>query len=377
MSTSSDAEANLRALIDQHSMMRQGLTARLFAALRSLWRGTDNYDQSLVIAKAARSATLVGAAQRQQSLATIAYLNAVARQHGVTPQAAPPALEYPRQANALNVYQRPAEQFRYRMSLPPNELATPTPVAPPTLTPVDPVPLSPSGDSVEPSPVDDTAPVEARVIFDPTGDAETVAEARILGLTEQDMAMSVRDTASNWLHNQNDVAGWRRVIHPELARKTGMSCGLCIVASDRLYTREELLPLHGGCHCAVVPVYFGADMGSQLNQADLKRIYQAAGTSAASGLKRTRISVKDNGELGPVLVRAGDAFKSPEDVAKDRAGRVVEKSAFDLRASYAAQAATIQANLDRVRGGSGHSDPTTIAWQTTRLAELDKLLASA
>ena len=39
------------------------------------------------------------------------------------------------------------------------------------------------------------------------------------------------------------IRGYRRVIHPEL----GAVCGLCIAASDRIYRKKELLPLHPGC----------------------------------------------------------------------------------------------------------------------------------
>jgi hypothetical protein len=112
------------------------------------------------------------------------------------------------------------------------------------------------------------------------------------------------------------VLGYRRVIHPELSK--GGTCGLCIAASDRLYSYEDLLPVHGGCHCTVLPAFEDDDPGLRINADDLSRLYADAGdTTSGRALKRTRYRVEDNGELGPVLVAAGQNFRDAADVAAD------------------------------------------------------------
>ncbi|MEV0759533.1 hypothetical protein [Nocardia sp. NPDC050435] len=98
------------------------------------------------------------------------------------------------------------------------------------------------------------------------------------------------------------VIGWRRVIHPEES-KSG-SCGLCIAASDRLYTVEELKPIHDHCCCETLPVTADNDPGDELNREDLKRLYGDAGGTGREQLKRTRYKVDNHGELQAVLVPA-------------------------------------------------------------------------
>jgi len=104
--------------------------------------------------------------------------------------------------------------------------------------------------------------------------------------------------------------------------KTG-SCGLCIVASDRIYGRGDLMPLHGRCHCLVAPIVGDVDPGRELNGDDLSALYKGAAVagrqSSTDGrdLKKVRVQVNEHGELGPVLVRQGASFVSPDE-AKQR-----------------------------------------------------------
>lgn len=109
------------------------------------------------------------------------------------------------------------------------------------------------------------------------------------------------------------VDGYRRVIHPELSK--GGTCGLCIAASDRVYHVDELLPIHTGCHCGVLPIINGVDVGHRLNQDDLKRLYAESGSTSADDLKRTQWVIHQHGELGPVLAHKGEHFRGPADVA--------------------------------------------------------------
>ena len=108
------------------------------------------------------------------------------------------------------------------------------------------------------------------------------------------------------------------ILRPELA-KTG-SCGLCIAASDRVYNKASLMPMHGGCNCDVLPIIGAAggtgDPGNSLNNLDLAAVYAEAGNSSDSwDLKRARFEVNEHGELGPVLTVEGHTFTGPDDLA--------------------------------------------------------------
>jgi hypothetical protein len=96
------------------------------------------------------------------------------------------------------------------------------------------------------------------------------------------------------------VTGYRRVIHPERS-KTG-TCGMCIVASDRVYHVAKLMPIHGGCWCTISAVTEDHDPGDDLNSIDIGQLYKHAGGNTAAHLKRTRYQIDDHGELGPTLV---------------------------------------------------------------------------
>ena len=114
-----------------------------------------------------------------------------------------------------------------------------------------------------------------------------------------DLTMAMRESARTVLADADDVIGYRRVIHPEQSR--GGSCGLCVVAADRLYRKSELLPIHGRCRCTIAPVTRAHDPGAELNAADLDQLYGAAGSSRREDLKRVRVTVEQHGELGPQL----------------------------------------------------------------------------
>ena len=96
------------------------------------------------------------------------------------------------------------------------------------------------------------------------------------------------------------AVGYRRVVRPYLS--DGGTCGMCLVAADRVYSRHTLLPIHARCKCTVVPVLrTGEDIGSSLNNLDLGDLYEQAGGQQAESLKRTRYKIVDHGELGPQL----------------------------------------------------------------------------
>ncbi|MGZ6852476.1 MAG: hypothetical protein ACXVGC_00175 [Mycobacteriaceae bacterium] len=160
-------------------------------------------------------------------------------------------------------------------------------------------------------------------------DALTHVLTRADVMNQADVALAARRQDAEFFA-QHKVTGYRRVIHPELA-KTG-TCGLCIAASDQIYHRDRLLPLHDRCNCGVMPIIGGFDAGSALNNLDLSTLYtDAAGGSNKSGtnaadLKRTRYQVDHHGELGPTLV--------PKDSGRKRKA-VTTRGAIAARANSA------------------------------------------
>lgn len=115
------------------------------------------------------------------------------------------------------------------------------------------------------------------------------------------------------LQGSAGITGFRRVLHPELSR-TG-SCALCVVASDNVYKVSQLMPLHNLCKCTVLPIIGALDPGSSLNNLTLTDLYDAAGGSThAFDLKNVKVTVRQHGEYGPVLVIAGQQFTGLDDL---------------------------------------------------------------
>lgn len=140
---------------------------------------------------------------------------------------------------------------------------------------------------------------------------EPQAEAKPTGEPEQQP-----DPEAQPAPGRPRLIGYRRMIHPELS-KSGQSCGMCIVASTRMYYKADLMAIHEGCNCLPLPIYEGNDPGGFINDDELQRFYDAAGGNQARELKNTRYQIDEHGEIGPVLSRYGKPIKSAEDVKRD------------------------------------------------------------
>jgi hypothetical protein len=55
------------------------------------------------------------------------------------------------------------------------------------------------------------------------------------------------------------------------------------------------------------------DPGQSLNADSLRELYRLGG--GTGDLARVRYAVNEHGELGPLLTRAGQAFRGPDDIA--------------------------------------------------------------
>lgn len=144
--------------------------------------------------------------------------------------------------------------------------------------------------------------------------AVQAAVDRAATIVDDDLTLAMRESARRHAQATPGVIGLRRVIHPEMSK--GGVCGLCIAASDRVYSVRRLLPVHGHCRCTVAEVTKKSDPGSSLNSMSLDDLYRTAGGTGWE-LKATRYQVNEHGELGPVLAPKSTHWRGPRDVKAD------------------------------------------------------------
>jgi hypothetical protein len=274
--------------VDQFAAQMDQLRTRLASALLVLYAGFDGWYDDDLVERIARETVrlLVADIDIVQGLAD-SYATQVLHQITGEPITIPPTRlpEIRNGADLVGVYRRPAEHYRHLVA-----------------------------------------------VGNPPAEAEAKATRRLERMTNIDLAIAARDAQlAQYGVRQTDgqLGQYRRIVHPELAR-TG-TCGLCIVASDRIYSTAELMPLHPNCHCTTAPVVGDVDPGNSLNNLALQQLYADAGSTAAAELRQTRYQVNDHGEYGPVITRAGDDFKGPGDVKPleedvDRARRMLDQT---------------------------------------------------
>ena len=260
-------------LVAYQAMMTGQLTAQTVQMLLRLWSPFRRwYDEDSVIAHAARSATTVETAQRQVRARQRTYMRFIYREMGIefprselidnalieTGVRIPGGVDiYPRiDVSPLDVWMRPAETFRYEVS---------------------------------------------KGLRD--NEALLKSLERIETMAHTDVSLAKREEIDAIYRATPKVHGYRRVIHPELS-EDGTSCGLCVVASNRVYNKGQLLPIHDKCNCETLPIAGDNDPGKELNQDDLNAIYEAAGGNSAANLLKTKVFFKDHGELGPIIAGA-------------------------------------------------------------------------
>lgn len=322
-STEAAAVAAASVWIDQVAAARAQYTQRAVAQIVASWAAFRAwYDSQQVAAQAAQSASTSTQAQ-----AAIAAVMAQYIAHVVGALTGAPKVDVPRLGDLVirngvdlsRVHDRPAEVYRWNYALTLNEQV-----------------------------------------------ALEMAQQRALRLVEDDAMLAARG-ASNEAMRKLNVARYRRILRPELA-KTGRSCALCVVASTRVYRTRDLLPLHGGCNCDVVPIAGPHDVGPPINEADLKRLYEAAGSTSAEDLKRVAVEINEHGELGPVLTVRGQRFLTAAErrdaVTPQQNKRNLELLMGNLNTLY-----------DRLAGGVPLDG--AIAYQEAQIARLSKAVSAA
>lgn len=220
----------------------------------------------------------------------------------------------------------------------------------------------------------------------PEQQAHAKALTRLATVARTDIALAIREQWRAGLIAKSRVTGFRRVLHPELGNG-GPACGLCVVAADRVYTKEELLPIHNNCRCEPLPIVRGiGDPGLRLNFEDLDRFYAAAGAAQARAegrvptgeerstyakwLLRTNVAIAEHGELGPVLVDADQNHRGPAEAARTMSR--------DPRVQWQAQLDSALAQVPRLqdRASAGEKLDKAIQFQMEKISELSRRLAA-
>ncbi len=130
-------------------------------------------------------------------------------------------------------------------------------------------------------------------------EANEKALQRAEEMARMDAALAMQAAEQQRWGIAEGITGYRRIIHPELP---GNVCGLCVVASSRIYRTNQLKRLHGGCRCTVLPVTKTQDPGKTMNEDELRDYYEAAGSNRREDLQRVVVKTIAHGELGPILV---------------------------------------------------------------------------
>lgn len=329
---------NMMKLIEAQARLVGVLGSQVAQMLAAVWRPYRHWtDYDLGISQAARSATIVESAARNTRMRQRAYLKQVYKQMdlpmptdsiidlGSLGDSIPGGVDVylRRGVTPLDVYQRPAEEFRY---------------------------------------------------FKSTGlsDAEALQKAvdRATTMANTDLMLNKRDESRRVFQNTHEVMGYRRIIHPERSQ-SGMSCGLCVVASQRIYHTNQLMPIHDECNCDVLPITTDNDPGHQLNQDDLQALYNAAGGNTASDLLNTKVSFLEHGELGPIIAGGNRKGSKQRKAAKDVVDLTPEEAVNKQLHTLTKSSAKLESRLK-----AGEDVSQSLEWQRDRIFLLQRRLSS-
>lgn len=136
------------------------------------------------------------------------------------------------------------------------------------------------------------------------------AQSHLEQLVRLDLQMAHREAAHAHMQADKRVVGWRRQVNPS----AGGTCGLCLVASTRVYRRINKLQIHRGCNCSVHAVY-----DAQLSDAERDAVADQWGANTFRGerpgavfdhdrleLAYQQAGLTDHGQVGKLTFTADD-----------------------------------------------------------------------
>lgn len=264
-----EPDQRILALVDGGANARDQIEARVAQIVAGMWVGFDGWYRGELVAEiSAQVAAMVGRGQVGIAQLTDAYLAQVAtlvRERPVGPVGVASGMVASRRDGVAldEVYARVAGEYRWQVSR-------------------------------------DVAPIDAR----------RIAVERAKAMVSTDLGLAFRDQTQAFME-RTGAAGYRRVIRPEFSRSG--TCGLCAAASNKVYKRHDLMPMHARCRCTVVEVGGQVDVGRVINDAEYAAVAAESDSLRARDLVKVRVHV--HGELGPVLTDAAHDFRGPRQVA--------------------------------------------------------------
>lgn len=131
-----------------------------------------------------------------------------------------------------------------------------------------------------------------------------------------DLQLAKTRTAQTVLSQDQRAVGYRRVL-------TGpYSCGLCIVASTQRYHKADLMPIHPGCDCVILPIVGNKDPGRSINSAVL------TGAAQPTEVTTSGVPVYHQNDM----MNLGDLLEPVHQAIQDRFGyRATGARALDYR----------------------------------------------
>lgn len=323
----------MTALVEEHSRQRQSLFEQVMRLLLGLWGWQATvHDPVLVNGAIAATAYQVDIAMEAARRQEVAFFTAYAEELGVPYSGADLLTEpiYARDADLVDVYSRFIDEFRWqrfgRQNAARSEDVLDEAEAgvdgfdPDAALPLD---LSGGGGAPLVLEVDEAAEYEAAKAADEAAFQEALD--RLEKIVKDDLNLASADTHRQLIEKKDVWLGYRRVIHPELS-ETG-TCGLCVAAATRIYSRRDRLPMHTLCKCTMLGVTAESDPGKAMNDADvatiaglfmsdgaggselvdfdrddLERLYAIAGSKGrAQDMKEVRFETWEHGEKGPTI----------------------------------------------------------------------------
>jgi hypothetical protein len=210
-------------------------------------------------------------------------------------------------------------------------------------------------------------------------EAQRLSEERLKRIADTDVQMARRNESSNVLNAMEVVTGYRRVVHPELS-ESGV-CGICIVASSRIYSKSEMEPIHYFCKCETLPITLAHDPGETLNREALDKLYTEAGGMNIDFLSNTRYQVDEHGELGLVAVlgkmKGKTEFTNDAPHTRVKANR---KNEFFHQQRDAGELGILYSSTERLKRRFNNGETqlqAPLQWEENRIQQLETKMKAA
>lgn len=394
--TDKDVTTVVAQAVSAAAAMSQQAAERATAMILALWRRTNPYDQASMDGFLEQSGRIIVATQNAVASTAAAAQLTQLQALGIDTRV---AVTIPDNVRGSTVHlggKEPAVKAKPKVTVTYKpEKPEPGKAAPDVPEPAKPrVKVTVREKDAEPGQVFDRAANVYRFERSEGADhekANTAAEQRITSTVDNNVALAKRLAEQQTLAKVHSidsrVIGWRRVIHPELSK--GGVCGLCVAASDRVYSVKELMPIHDRCKCTVSPVTRSSDPGLKLNSQDFDRLYTDAGekvgqaSTSGSDLKRTRYDVVHHAEKGPTLVRVeGEKVPyfstekpSTPDLKPDVPSRSPVKQTDLQFAEH--QLSVLRASLKGLRDKGLAEDSSPVQYHLKQIAKFEAVLKKA